>query len=450
MKSLFILTSALLFTANVLAENDPLWMRYPAISPNGETIAFTYKGDIYTVPANGGKATQLTTHPAHDTRPIWSPDGSKIAFASDRNGNFDIFIMDMEGGSPKQLTTHSANEYPETFSDAKHILYSAAIQQDAKDSQFPSGQFPQIYRIGINGGRPELYSSLAMESLALNKKGDKLLYQDKKGYEDPWRKHHQSSITRDIWLCTLDREHSFQKITSFKGEDRNPVWATDGSSFYYLSEEKGSFNIFKNDLTGRNSRQITNHTMHPVRFLTSDNNGNLCYGYDGEIYTVLEASQNKTARSAMVVKAKVRNVRTGSNVELSWGGGEKVEPAQIEKREMQYLYDTDEAMVFMDNETYDQVEIPMDRLKWERNFIVPNSNVNISSYEGEILGVILPDKATLKVVECEQAVKGDTATSASKNAVLETGLEVKVPLFINQDEMIVVNTNDGKYSGRAK
>ena len=306
MKSLFILTSALLFTANVLAENDPLWMRYPAISPNGETIAFTYKGDIYTVPANGGKATQLTTHPAHDTRPIWSPDGSKIAFASDRNGNFDIFIMDMEGGSPKQLTTHSANEYPETFSDAKHILYSAAIQQDAKDSQFPSGQFPQIYRIGINGGRPELYSSLAMESLALNKKGDKLLYQDKKGYEDPWRKHHQSSITRDIWLCTLDREHSFQKITSFKGEDRNPVWATDGSSFYYLSEEKGSFNIFKNDLTGRNSRQITNHTMHPVRFLTSDNNGNLCYGYDGEIYTVKEGTQPKKV-DVQIISDKVEN-----------------------------------------------------------------------------------------------------------------------------------------------
>ena len=214
--------------------------------------------------------------------------------------------MDMEGGSPKQLTTHSANEYPETFSDAKHILYSAAIQQDAKDSQFPSGQFPQIYRIGINGGRPELYSSLAMESLALNKKGDKLLYQDKKGYEDPWRKHHQSSITRDIWLCTLDREHSFQKITSFKGEDRNPVWATDGSSFYYLSEEKGSFNIFKNDLTGRNSRQITNHTMHPVRFLTSDNNGNLCYGYDGEIYTVKEGTQPKKV-DVQIISDKVEN-----------------------------------------------------------------------------------------------------------------------------------------------
>lgn len=306
MKSLFILTSALLFTTNVLAENDPLWMRYPAISPNGETIAFTYKGDIYTVPANGGKATQLTTHPAHDTRPVWSLDGNKIVFASDRNGNFDIFVMDKEGGSPKQLTTHSANEYPETFSDAQHILYSAAIQQDAKDSQFPSGQFPQIYRISLDGGRPELYSSLTMESLALNKKGDKLLYQDKKGYEDPWRKHHQSSITRDIWLCTLSPKRSFQKITSFKGEDRNPIWATDGSSFYYLSEEKGNFNIFKSDLTGKNSQQITNHTMHPVRFLTSDNNDNLCYGYDGEIYTVKEGAQPKKV-DIRIISDKVEN-----------------------------------------------------------------------------------------------------------------------------------------------
>ena len=171
---------------------------------------------------------------------------------------------------------------------------------------------------------------------------------------------------------------------------------------------------------------------------------------NGDIFVVLDTSQNKTARSAMVVKAKVRNLRTGNNVELSWGGGEKVEPAHIEKKEMQYLYDTDDALVFMDNETYDQIEIPMERLTWERQFIKPQDNVNISSYNGEILGILLPDKATLQVIECEPAVKGDTATSASKNAVLETGLEVKVPLFINQDEMIVVNTSDGKYSGRAK
>lgn len=306
MKSLVILTSALLLTTNVLAENNPLWMRYPAISPDGTMIAFTYKGDIYTVPANGGKATQLTTHPAHDTHPVWSPDGSKIVFASDRAGNFDLFVMDKEGGSPKQLTTHSANEYPETFSDAKHILYSASIQPDAKDSQFPSGQFPQIYRVGLDGGRPELYSSLAMENLALNKQGDKLLYHDKKGYEDPWRKHHQSSITRDIWLCTLGTSRSFQKLTSFKGEDRNPVWAADGSSFYYLSEEKGSFNIFKRDLNGKESKQLTKHTTHPVRFLTSDKNGNLCYGYNGEIYTLKEGTQPKKV-NVQIISDKVEN-----------------------------------------------------------------------------------------------------------------------------------------------
>ena len=171
---------------------------------------------------------------------------------------------------------------------------------------------------------------------------------------------------------------------------------------------------------------------------------------DNDIYVVLDTSQNKTARSAMVVKAKVRNLRTGSNVELSWGGGEKVQPAEIEKREMQYLYDTEDSLVFMDNETYDQIEIPKDRLTWERQFMKPEDTVNITSYEGEILGVQLPDKVTLQVVEAEPAVKGDTATSALKNAVLETGLQVKVPLFINQDEMIVINTSEGKYSGRAQ
>ena len=185
-------------------------------------------------------------------------------------------------------------------------------------------------------------------------------------------------------------------------------------------------------------------------FSSNELNAGMTIQQDNEIYVVLEQSQNKTARSAMVVKAKVRNLRTGANVELSWGGGEKITPALIEKKEMQYLYDTDDALVFMDNETYEQIEIPKERLKWEMNFMKANDNVNISMFENEILGVILPDKVALQIVECEPAVKGDTATSASKNAKLESGLEIKVPLFINQDEMVLVNTSDGKYSGRAK
>lgn len=172
--------------------------------------------------------------------------------------------------------------------------------------------------------------------------------------------------------------------------------------------------------------------------------------HDGEIFIVLEQSQNKTARSAMVVKAKVRNLRTGSIVELSWGGGDKIAPAHIDKKEMQFLYDSDDTFIFMDNETYDQIEIDKARLQWEMNFLKPNDNVNISMFGNEVLGVILPDKVALKIIECEPGVKGDTATSANKNAKLESGLEIKVPLFISQDETILVNTADGKYSGRAK
>ena len=151
----------------------------------------------------------------------------------------------------------------------------------------------------------------------------------------------------------------------------------------------------------------------------------------------------------MIVKVKVKNLRTGVINEISFTGGDKVEQAHIDKREMQYLYDTDDALVFMDNETYDQIEIQKDHLEWEMKFMKPNDNIMISMYEGEILGIILPDKVELQIVECEPAVKGDTATSASKMAKLETGLEIRVPLFIEQDEMVVINTADGKYSGRA-
>ena len=171
---------------------------------------------------------------------------------------------------------------------------------------------------------------------------------------------------------------------------------------------------------------------------------------EGNIFQVLDISHNKTAMRQMIVKVKVKNLRTGLINELSFTGGDKVEQAHIDKREMQYLYDDGESLVFMDNSTYEQIEISKEKLQWELKFLKANDNVMISMYDGsEILGLILPDKVELQVVECEVAVKGDTATSAMKNAKLETGLELKVPLFIENDEMIVVSTSDGKYSGRA-
>lgn len=171
--------------------------------------------------------------------------------------------------------------------------------------------------------------------------------------------------------------------------------------------------------------------------------------YENNIYVVIDTQHNKTAMRQMIIKVKVKNLRSGSITELNFTGGDKVEQAHIDKKEMQYLYDTGDALAFMDVETYDQIEIQKDKLEWELNFLKPNDNVNITSYNSEILGLILPDKVSLSITETEPAVKGDTTTNAQKNAILETGLQIRVPMFIEQDELVLVSTSDGKYAGRA-
>lgn len=173
------------------------------------------------------------------------------------------------------------------------------------------------------------------------------------------------------------------------------------------------------------------------------------FTWENELYQCIENTLNKTAMAKMKVKIKVRQPKTGVVKELSLIGGDQVIEASVEKRPMQYLYDAGETAVFMDSENFEQIEIPMDRLSWEKNFLVPNLDVNITIYEGEVIGIMLPDKVDLVLIECEQAVKGNTATAALKNATTETGLLVKVPLFIEQNEKITISTIDGKYVGRA-
>ena len=182
---------------------------------------------------------------------------------------------------------------------------------------------------------------------------------------------------------------------------------------------------------------------------SNDLRSGITFAHEDNIYIVLEASHNKTAMRQMIIKVKARNLRSGTILEISFTGGDKVEQAHIDKREMQYLYDDGESVIFMDTSTYEQIEIPKDNLQWELNFLKSNENISISMYEGEVLGVILPDKVALKIVETEPAIKGDTATNATKNAITETGLEVRVPMFISQDEVVLVSTSDGKYSSRA-
>lgn len=170
---------------------------------------------------------------------------------------------------------------------------------------------------------------------------------------------------------------------------------------------------------------------------------------DNAIYCVVDVGLNKTAMRKMVVKVKVKNVRNGAVTEMSFLGGTNIEPIHLEKKQMQYLYDSGYMLVFMDQASFEQIEIAKERLEWEANFFKGDSTVEFVTYDGEVLGVNLPAKVALKIVECEPAIRGDTINSASKDAVLETGLKVRVPLFINEGESILVRTDTGKYDGRA-
>ncbi len=288
------------------AGNVPLWLRYPAISPDGQTIAFAFKGDIYRVPASGGAAVPLTTHEAHDSMPVWSHDGRTIAFASDRFGNFDVFVMPASGGQARRLTVHSTSEVPYSFTpDDKSVLFGAARQDTAANRLFPTGSQPELYRVPVDGGRAVQVLAVPAEDARTSRDGHFLIYHDRKGGENDWRKHHTSAIARDIWVYDT-RNGTHHIITKFPGEDRSPVFTLDEKGFYYLSEESGSFNVQRMETGGGAPVQITKFKTHPVRFLSLADDGTLCFGYDGAIYTQRDGAGAEPRRVPITLAADLR------------------------------------------------------------------------------------------------------------------------------------------------
>lgn len=184
-------------------------------------------------------------------------------------------------------------------------------------------------------------------------------------------------------------------------------------------------------------------------FNTNDIKNGITFMFEDNIYQVLDFLHVKPGKGAAFVKAKIKNLRTGSIVEKTFNTSIKLEKAMIEKKAMQYLYSSGDTYYFMNMESYEQVEIDKTHLGDDALFLKENGEVFITFFKGEILGVLLPDKVTLTVTKTEPAVKGNTTNNATKDAILETGLSVKVPLFVEEGTSIIVSTSDGKYVSRA-
>jgi len=286
-----VLLTSLLFHVGAQAQTEALWLRYGAISPDGSTIAFSYQGDLWRVPATGGAATLLTTNAAYEHSPVWSHDGQWIAFASDRHGNDDVYVMPSGGGTAQRLTWSSADDVPSDFSpDNASVLFSSSRMQAKADRQFPGRGFGEVYRVPARGGKALQVISTAAVGARYSPDGQSLVYQDRKGFENHFRKHHTSSVTRDIWTYDLGSK-VYKQISTYAGEDLNPVFSPDGGQVYYLSEEKGSMNIFRRSVGGGNAEQVTFLEKDPVRYLSMARTGTLCFSYRGGLYTMAPGAQ---------------------------------------------------------------------------------------------------------------------------------------------------------------
>lgn len=170
---------------------------------------------------------------------------------------------------------------------------------------------------------------------------------------------------------------------------------------------------------------------------------------DGSIWRVIDFQHVKPGKGAAFVRSKLRNIRTGAIQEKTFRAGEKVAKAQIDNRRMQYLYASGDQHVFMDNESYEQIELPATAIEYELKFLKENMEVSIMTFHSETLGVELPNTVVLEVTETEPGIKGDTASGGTKPAILETGLSVQVPFFINEGDHLIINTTDSSYVSRA-
>lgn len=286
------LAAILFFTVASFAapaeDGGPLWCRWPAISPDGSTIAFGYLSDLWAVPVEGGPARELTRGEAHDAHPVWSKDGAWIVFRSDRHGNDDLFRVPAGGGEAERLTYHSGSDQAWATTADGEILFSGARIDSPASRLFPARYLPEVY--SLKPGEPaRQLLSVAAEEIDARADGA-WLYERVISMEDELRKKHVSSSARDVWLMTPDGRHS--RLTEYAGEDREPVWAPGGERFFWLSAKGGgTHNVWVRELAGGGEHQLSFHQDEPVRGLSCSADGLLCYSQAGRLWTLREGGE---------------------------------------------------------------------------------------------------------------------------------------------------------------
>ena len=312
MKRIFTLIFLVSFCALATAQENPRWLRKNAISPDGSRIAFCYKGDLYVVNSLGGAARQITSNPAYDSDPVWTPDGKSLYFSSRREGGKDIFCVSAEGGTPRRVTNYPGAETPKAVLPDGRIAFLANIQPDVAYDGFPGDA--QVWAVGPEGGRPALLTSLPMQEISVRPDGA-ILYEDYKGYEDPFRKHHTSAVTRDVWLW---KDGAFTQLTKYEGENRQPVFAADGDTYYYISEQGGkTLNLWRSSVSNPGKAvQLTHFEKDPVRYISVAADGTVAFSQNGDLYLIKPGGEPRKVEISVVRDEYERDL-----VKMNYTGG---------------------------------------------------------------------------------------------------------------------------------
>ena len=290
-----LLLSSLLCWQPASVAAAALWLREPALSPDGKQLAFSWQGRIFVTSAEGGPATALTGSDYLSQRPLWSPDGKQIAFAANLYGNEDVFVMPASGGEMVRLTRDSRTDLPQAFSaDGKRLLLSSQRtgSPDADHFIAEGYQWGELYWTPVTGG--QLQADLPLPAVWARPHGERLAYQ-MPGADQPFRKHQHSFAVSRLWLFD-GKQH--QQLTEDRVAATDPVWNEQGDALFYLSERSGDFNVWRRDLASGKEQQLTHYQGHPVRGLSASRKGDLVWSWLGELYR-LDAGSSEPRKLAI-------------------------------------------------------------------------------------------------------------------------------------------------------